>query len=145
MGTGSLSQRAPAFGPGGGFWLCLALALALSAPGAAAPAEAQSGGYVADVADLPLMPGLTELKGAGVAFDKPSGRIVEAYARGDVTRAAVLAFYRDTLPQLGWTLAGSDGFRREGEVLALEFLDETSGASGKAEGPLTLRFILRPE
>ncbi len=110
----------------------LGFALLSSAEGAA-----QGGGFVAEVADLPLMPGLEEVEGAGVAFDKPAGRIVEAYARGDVTREAVLAFYRDTLPQLGWTEAGGGNFRREGERLALEFLE--------GDGPLTLRFTLKPE
>ncbi len=104
---------------------------------AAAPALAQGGAFVTEVADLPLMPGLEEVEGAGVVFDKPAGRIVEAYARGDVSREAVLAFYRDTLPQLGWTEASGGDFRREGERLALEFLD--------GDGPLTLRFTLKPE
>ncbi len=114
----------------------LALVL-LSSVQLVAPAAAQGGGFVTEVADLPLMPGLEEVEGAGVVFDKPSGRIVEAYARGDVTREAVLAFYRDTLPQLGWTEAGGGNFRREGERLALEFLD--------GDGTLTLRFTLKPE
>ncbi len=93
--------------------------------------------YVTGVADLPLMPGLTEVAGAGVVFDKPSGRIVETYVQGEVARGAVLDFYRRSLPALGWEEMGAAGFRREGERLRLEFVSE--------EGPLVLRFSLHPE
>ena len=98
---------------------------------------AQEIGYITEVQDLPLMPGLEEVEGAGVTFDKPSGRIVEAYAQGPVTRAAVVAFYAETLPQLGWERRGEARFMREGESLSLEFLDEGD--------LLTLRFTLKPE
>ena len=100
-------------------------------------ASAQDGGFVTEIPDLPLMPGLTELTEAGIVFDKPSGRIVEAYAQGPVQRAAVLAFYRESLPQLGWSPLGERGFARDGEKLLIEVIDD--------EAPLTLRFSLRPE
>src|SRR5919106_2367086 len=67
---------------------------------------AEDTGYVAGIADLPLMPGLEELPDAGVVFDKPAGRIVDAYAQGRVTPASVLDFYGKALPQLGWRAAG---------------------------------------
>ena len=107
----------------------------------AMPLRAQDSGFIEQVTDLPLMPGLSEVKDAGVIFDKPDGRIVEAYAEGDVERDAVIGFYRDTLPQLGWTRASATGaaatFRREGENLALDFLD--------GGGALVVRFTLTPE
>ena len=93
--------------------------------------------YVAGVADLPLMPGLAEVKGAGLVFDKPSGRIVETYAQGFVERAAVLAFYRRSLPPLGWEETGEASYRREGESLSFDFVSDAD--------PLVLRFSLRPE
>ena len=98
---------------------------------------AQDGGFVKEVVDLPLMPGLAEVADAGVIFDKPDGRIVEAYAQGVVERAAVLQFYSKTLPQLGWHEAGATEFQREGEKLSLDFL---SGG-----GALSVRFTLTPE
>lgn len=110
---------------------------ALFATTAAALPRAQDGGYVTEVEDLPLMPGLSEIAGAGLVFDVPSGRIVEAYAQGSVVRKAVLAFYRKALPQLGWRAAGGNAFQREGENLKLDFLD-----GGDA---LIVRFTLTPE
>ena len=93
-------------------------------------------GFLSEVEDLPLMPGLNERPDAGVAFDKPGGRIVEAYAVGAVERTAVLSFYAETLPQLGWQAAGTDEYRRDGEVLRLAVAAE--------DGMTSVRFSLAP-
>ena len=93
--------------------------------------------YLAAVADLPLMPGLAELPGAGLVFDQPSGRIVEAYAQGAVSRAAVRAFYLDTLPNLGWRAKAEALFQREGEELRLDISGD--------DGALVVRFTLQPQ
>ena len=98
---------------------------------------AETAGFVSQVEDLPLMPGLTEVSEAGVVFDSPSGRIVEAYAEGTVSRAAVLNFYKETLPQLGWNRRGEAAFDREGEVLTLDFTGRQSA--------LVVRFTLKPQ
>lgn len=93
--------------------------------------------YLAAVADLPLMPGLQELADAGIVFDKPAGRIVEAYAAGQVSGVEVLEFYSETLPELGWQAQDAQSFRREGEKLELELLE--------GEGLLTVHFTLAPD
>jgi hypothetical protein len=102
-----------------------------------ASAASDNGGFVAGVEDLPLMPGLTQLSGSGYAFDSSTGRIVEAYAAGDVSQQQVLDFYSSTLPQLGWEAATSHSYRRQGERLAIEFV--------KGSGPLTVHFTVTPE
>ncbi|WP_119461564.1 hypothetical protein [Rhodospirillaceae bacterium SYSU D60014] len=96
----------------------------------------EAGDFVAGVEDLPLMPGLSEIETASIVFDAPSGRIVEAYAAGPVTRDQVLAFYGATLPELGWTSEQQTQFHREGEMLRLDFLDGEE---------LTVRFTLSPD
>jgi hypothetical protein len=117
--------------------LLLSLLIGLTAPGLAAEA------FVAGIEDLPLMPGLQSLAAENVVFDAPGGRVVEAWAEGDATREAVLAFYASTLPQLGWTQATPQSFRREGERLQLEF--PASGPQGpRATGGLLVRFYLSP-
>ena len=93
--------------------------------------------YLAAVADLPLMPGLAEVAEAGLVFDQPSGRIVEAYAQGAVSRAAVRAFYLDTLPNLGWRAKAEALFQREGEELRLDIAGD--------DGALIVRFTLQPQ
>ena len=121
--------------------LAVTFLLALSALGAQGPAPAalaeEAAAFMAGVADLPLMPGLAEVPDAGVVFDKPAGRIVEAYAEGAVSRAAVTAFYISTLPNLGWRAKAEALFQREGELLRLGFMGD--------DGALVVRFTLQPE
>jgi hypothetical protein len=99
-------------------------------------AAARAGGFVAGLEDLPLMPGLQEVEESAVSFDAPEGRIVEVYAEGAVEAKRVLAFYDETLPQLGWAPAGGGSFRREGEVLRIEIIGEGEG--------IAVRFSLAP-
>ncbi len=115
--------------------LCLVAALALAAP--AAFAGDRPTAFLDAIADLPLMPGLEEVDEAGLVFDKPGGRIVEAYAQGAVAADEVLDFYRRTLPQLGWRASGHAAFAREGERLTIEVAP--SGAQ------TAVRFILAPQ
>ena len=86
--------------------------------------------------DLPLMAGLREIEEANVAFDKPGGRIGEAYAEGEVPAGEVLAFYRKTLPQFGWRAVDDDSFEREGEQLEIQVIE--------SPGTTTLRISIAP-
>ena len=86
------------------------------------------------------MPGLTQVPDAGTMFDTPSGRVVEAYAKGKVAMADVTAFYDKTLPHLGWKKVTAHRYRREGEVLDLEISD----GKGSGDVPTTVRFYLAP-
>ena len=98
---------------------------------------AAAGDFLAGFDDLPVMPGLSAVDGAGIVFDTPGGRIIEGYAEGAVTQASVGQFYDKTLPQLGWTRVAKNEFRREGEHLKIDF-------KGKDQ-TLTVRFTLSPE
>jgi hypothetical protein len=102
----------------------------------AVAAEAADG-FLSRLEDLPLVPGLSENTNAGVSFDTAGGRIVEAYARGDVTKRQVLDFYRETLPQLGWTAENETEFHRGGERLRLELSQDAQG--------LIVRYSLSPQ
>jgi hypothetical protein len=93
-------------------------------------------GYVAGLEDVPLMAGLKPVGGNDVSFDSPQGRIVIVNTAGAVERTTVLAFYADSMPPLGWDRIGDAMFRREGELLRLEF--------GQRGDLLTVRFALSP-
>jgi hypothetical protein len=93
-------------------------------------------GFVAGIDDLPLMPGLSAVDTGHVDFDSPGGRIVISYAKGTMDAAQVTEFYAVTLPQLGWTRTGDTSFRREAEILHLDY-DATPPS-------LTVRFSLTP-
>ncbi len=102
------------------------------------PRAQETAGFISTIEDLPLMPGLIEEEG-GMVFDSARGRIVEAFATGPVSEGAVRAFYDETLPQLGWRPLGQGTFRRENEILMVEF----PGGPGAAP-PLTVGFRLMP-
>lgn len=132
-----------------GFSLCLAIALLFSEAAQAqdsvegyeiVDSSISMGAFVTGLEDVPLMPDLQDVPEAAVIFDKPAGRLVEAYAEGDVEGAAVLQFYRDTLPQLGWSIEASEAatgvFFREGERLEIHVLE--------GQDRRTVRFVLSP-
>ncbi|TQV76349.1 hypothetical protein [Denitrobaculum tricleocarpae] len=100
-----------------------------------------AGAFVTGLEDVPLMPDLQDVPEAAVIFDKPAGRLIEAYAEGNVEPAAVLGFYRDTLPQLGWSLEAVEGatgvFLRERERLEIHVLE--------GQDRRTVRFVLSPK
>jgi hypothetical protein len=91
-------------------------------------------GFVPGTEDVPLMPGLATTE-KPVVFDKPQGRIVEAAAKGKVTREGVRRFYKETLPGLGWREEAGE-WRREAEALRIE----TKGR----DGDLRVEFSLSP-
>jgi hypothetical protein len=92
--------------------------------------------YVSGLEDVPLMSGLAPMRVGDVAFDSPLGRIVIVNAQGAVERRGVQDFYATSLTQLGWDRIGDSAFRRQGEMLRLEF--------GQQGSLLTVRFTLSP-
>ena len=114
----------------------LVLALIAVAPLARAQTPAAPVGYVAGIEDVPLMAGLAPTKANDVTFDSPQGRIVIVNTQGALEQRQVQEFYAASLSQLGWDRIGDSAFRREGEMLRLEF--------GQRGSLLTVRFSLSP-
>ena len=94
-------------------------------------------GFLTVYEDLPLPPALSEVAGSAFSFDSQDGRIVEAEAKGAMDKSAVLKFYGQALPELGWTQDGPAQFHREQDVLSLEF-----GENG--HNSLSVRFKISP-
>ena len=115
----------------------LLLAAVLLASLTTLPLKAGDTRFLAGIEDLPIMPGLAELTDQGLVFDKPEGRIVEAFAEGDLAPDEVAVFYRRTLPELGWQADSAGQYRREGEVLAIE-------VQGTQNGGVLVAFRLAP-
>jgi hypothetical protein len=93
--------------------------------------------WIEGVEDLPLMPALTRSATPPVLFDKPSGRIVQANAEGDVQASEVQRFYEASLPQLGWAPAAPMAWVRGGERLTIDLTATT--------GRTYVRFTVAPE
>lgn len=98
---------------------------------------AAGGGFLSGAEDVPLPPALTENPGGGMVFDSPQGRIVDADASGELTQDQVIAFYAQTLPQLGWSRISDTDYRSETETLRLSF------RPGKPRGTI-VHFNLTP-
>lgn len=118
-------------------WMAsLAATLLLFAPANAADDTV----FLEGIDDVPVMQGLDEDTDAGVVFDKPSGRIVEAVAAGKVPAARVTEFYEQTLPELGWTRLKAKGagptFQRDDEQLDLRI--------SRKDGLTVIHFSLTP-
>jgi len=118
------------------YGICLAALTALTPLAVTAQAPAGDA-YVEGIPDLPLMPGLTALPESGLVFDKPAGRIVQAFAEGSMTMQSVMTFYDEALPQLGWQRAGAGDYLREGERLKLDLSQTAHG--------VTVQFQLFPQ
>ncbi len=99
--------------------LCLVVGIAEAEGRLAVSYQKEPVHFVPGTEDIPLMPGLAALTDRGFIFDKADGRILAVSAAGAVTRRAVLAFYQESLPELGWQSRGPNRFVRDGENLAL--------------------------
>ena len=99
----------------------------------------QEARFLSVIPEMPLMPSLAENLDAAVAFDGPSGRIVEAFANGAVSSDAVYAFYSASLPQLGWTSSSEGIYKRDAEILKIHVFPAGVGYAGTS-----VEFILRP-
>jgi hypothetical protein len=111
----------------------LLLIAILIAPLVAVPANATD--YLVGASDLPLATGLKEQPDKGAVFDTPLGRIVTAYATGNGKPQAVLDFYDETLPQLGWVRDKAGTFHRKKQTLKIDVV-------GPDPGPCKVSFTL---
>jgi len=120
------------------FWKGLVLILTLSIGGLAF-SPLQAADFLEAFEDVPLMPGLVEQPEAGLIFDSPEGRIVTAYAQGNVGVNALYKFYHSTLPNMGWHAIQRDRFHRDREMLQIKWL-----GAAQAGHPAVITFTLTP-
>jgi hypothetical protein len=114
-------------------WFILLIAIVLAPTAAISAAHATE--YLAGASDLPLAAGLKEQPDKGAVFDTPLGRIVTAYATGNAKPQAVLDFYDDTLPQLGWERDKPGTYHRKKETLKIDVV-------GPEQGPCKVSYTL---
>ena len=83
--------------------------------GKPAKAETQQHRWAGDV---PIMQGWQIEPELGFAFDSPNGRIVMIFASTSADDDAIMAFYGQTMAQLGWT-GGAGNWVRNTEKLVI--------------------------
>lgn len=87
--------------------------------------------------DVPVMPGMEEVPGQAMLFDKPGGRIAVVVAATKVAKPAeVAAFYEETLTQMGWIKTTVNQYVRGEQRLSVKI---QSGAKAA-----TVNFTLEP-
>ena len=77
--------------------------------------------------DVPIMQGWKIEPELGFAFDSPNGRIVMIFASTLVDEDDIMAFYGQTLAQLGWT-GGAGNWVRYAEKLVIGEVQTARGA-----------------
>ena len=92
--------------------------------GKPAKAETQQHRWAGDV---PIMQGWQIEPELGFAFDSPNGRIVMIFASTATDEDDVMAFYGQTLAQLGWT-GGAGNWVRNAEKLVIGKVQTARGA-----------------
>ena len=96
-------------------------------------------GFVDGLEDVPVMEGLSQLPNDAISFGNEESRLVEAILVGEHSNfGKVEKFYKDTLPQMGWSFQGKKNnnllFYRDRE--SLEIIKEESN-------PLKIRITVK--
>ena len=77
-------------------------------------------GFFSVIEDLPLMPSLLENREVAITFESSAGRVVDVQADGVASPSAVDAYYKESLPQLGWKAQNNGSYLRENELLFIK-------------------------
>ncbi len=78
--------------------------------------------FIEGLEDVPLLSGMKQVQKDNISFGNEQSRLVEAYLTSSkIGFARVEKFYKETLPQLGWTYQGKRDdtltFYRDGEAI----------------------------
>lgn len=90
--------------------------------------------WVSTMKNIPLAPGLKEVKENGSIMEGPLGPIVIAYAKSDGPADKVREYYEEALPRMGWVKEGNR-WRLHQLVLTLDFV-------GSGRDPVVVTFSL---
>ena len=100
--------------------------------------------FIHAIEDLPLPPHFVVDGDLTTSFETDEGRIVDVYARTRGVYTDVVAFYRETLPQLGWKALDDHHYRRENEQLMLDITPEEVPEFKRESTRQVIHFMLRP-
>ena len=112
------------------------LALLISSLGLISGVSHSGERFIIGFNDVPLMLGMTEAIESNVAFDTVQGRILVSFARSRESKDKIIAFYEESLIQLGWKMKEDGQFVRGVEILNVDFFPDGEY--------LVVRFSLEP-
>ena len=112
------------------------LALFISSLGLISGVSHSGERFISGFNDVPLMVGMTEAIESNVVFDTVQGRILVSFARSRESKDKIIAFYEESLSQLGWQMKEDGRFVRGVEILNVDFFPDGEY--------LVVRFSLEP-
>ena len=112
------------------------LALLISSLGLISGVSHSGERFISGFNDVPLMLGMTEAIESNVVFDTVQGRILVSFARSRESKDKIIAFYEESLIQLGWKMKEDGRFVRGVEILNVDFFPDGEY--------LVVRFSLEP-
>ena len=112
------------------------LALLISSLGLISGVSHSGERFINGFNDVPLMLGMTEAIESNVVFDTVQGRILVSFARSRESKDKIIAFYEESLSQLGWQMKEDGRFVRGVEILNVDFFPDGEY--------LVVRFSLEP-
>ena len=112
------------------------LALFISSLGLISGVSHSGERFISGFNDVPLMLGMTEAIESNVVFDTVQGRILVSFARSRESKDKIIAFYEESLSQLGWQMKEDGRFVRGVEILNVDFFPDGEY--------LVVRFSLEP-
>lgn len=78
--------------------------------------------FVAGMQDVPLMEGLQALPEELFIYDTLNEHVILSSATASAEhKTQIQAFYKETLPELGWTETAAERWSRDGEKLSIDF------------------------
>ena len=116
------------------FLLFVALFLFLTT--AAAPAKAV---FVEGLEDIPIPDGLHQIENGNLNFGNEEIRLIEAYLTSKyLSFGDIAAFYKETLPQMGW-----QSRKRSYDRMVFDRDGETMEIAKESENPLVIRLTVK--
>ncbi len=95
--------------------------------------------FVEGLEDIPLPDGLTQVENGNLSFGNEEIRLIEAYLSSSVLDyAAVIHFYQQTLPQMGWKMK-----QKQDKLISFEREGESLDISEEAPKPLVIRLTVK--
>lgn len=103
------------------------------------PVETRAATFIEGLEDVPVMDGLKQVPNDSITFGNEESRFVEAILIGEnFNFSKVEKFYKDTLPQMGWTFQG-----KKKNVLTFFRDRESIEIVREEKKPLTIRITVK--
>lgn len=93
-----------------------------------------------DLGDVPKMQNMQYIDEGLIVFDSPFGRFIELFVLSADDNQRIINYYQQALPALGWQQQSATQFKRNHELLVMDFFKTSHKPSH-----IIVRFTLSPQ